>query len=1012
MSSIRIERNHDSLSAGPARAVVRCLEDTLSGCMEDPYSSNAFSCIFFQLGVCYAVGFGVNQNMLEAKRYFNNAAESGSIDAQAIIERFEEQTDRRLIDLNKPSRWSHNGAMAGSWIAAKCVAEFPKTLLAIYEHLAKEDSHMTSEAWTSLPGLETLLDELKDSNSGINDKTFTSRKDKVMHIATLKNDLPALKLLTQNPDIDINATNSKGETPLICAMRAGNRRCATFLIDQGASVTAEDERGITAVHWIINCLDTSDDVARLIEKFQQRGANLHARSRCALIYSDLYGAILFPGTPLDWAVDTGNFVALRILAERYILVAENGADPFDLTFRNGRPPAIHRMASNHQHELLTAFKRCIEFKALLQQLDTEGKSALWYALQPGNSFNRLMYDTPNTQGQSQTLKHLIEGGADVRYVNSSGETALYSAVKAGSLPCVEFLLARQEVQQMLCSRSSPQEFSPLRRSIYAENTGIFYSIFQHLDISDIGEWGYEVSPDGLNLLHECCLGPEQVSVSIAESLLTEQCESNREELLGQRCCGCDLTPFQLAVLCNKLELAEIFIHHGANPLEGHHDQRFLGYLLEYQTFTEEHVTTLLQTIIDDEAVRSVRRLPHPGQILPAVQYLVRSDKKWFDTSNKNLEHAPKFISSTSIDKLGSFLVSAREDPKQSVEYGSRWVTALDLALDCVSRSAFRKPAESVFATVLSHWNKSKYVNFPDVQVLHNTSMRIRNLRRRETLLHRAIRLGSPEIVESLLNSEADWEMANHEWMSPLHLAKNIAFPHHLQGLFVERYATSFWGRLAQPQHQVSIAREMKAELIVDILQQRKTPWTDILLIRALREVWWPWDDYEIDNFGYKHLILWLFVVSVVVGILAILFIASAERPSVAPIVDLYHNITQAWEDVGTEFFSTITSCFDDCYRKGCDPATVCGLAWLNRIHAGNARLISISDWVVGRELDCYDLAKARNQSYDDCRGTLSPTYFWGEFQKGALPFSIYNMTNELCTVEFELRAPNKTGDGS
>lgn len=29
-------------------------------------------------------------------------------------------------------------------------------------------------------------------------------------------------------------------------------------------------------------------------------------------------------------------------------------------------------------------------------------------------------------------------------------------------------------------------------------------------------------------------------------------------------------------------------------------------------------------------------------------------------------------------------------------------------------------------------------------------------------------------------------------------------------------------------------------------------------------------------------------------------------------------------------------CFDDCYRNGSDAATVCGLAWLNHVHAGNA----------------------------------------------------------------------------
>jgi hypothetical protein len=147
-----------------------------------------------------------------------------------------------------------------------------------------------------------------------------------------------------------------------------------------------------------------------------------------------------------------------------------------------------------------------------------------------------------------------------------------------------------------------------------------------------------------------------------------------------------------------------------------------------------------------------------------------------------------------------------------------------------------------------------------------------------------------------------------------------------------------------------------------------------MFVRALREIWWPWDDYEMDTFGYKHVLLWLVIAFIAVGIFVLIFFAGSglnERsPNIMPIVG---NITNVLDIMALDAILAVTACFDRKYTNGIDSTALhafCTLAWLNRMNAANERLSVFSDFIIQGERDCYASVQARNESIDGCRRTL------------------------------------------
>lgn len=83
--------------------------------------------------------------------------------------------------------------------------------------------------------------------------------------------------------VDVNIRNEHGDTtPLIVAAANGAKHCMEFLLARGADVNAKNDRGITALH---NLVDNRYDTYAVWLVMQ--GADLHAKDKRGFSARDL-----------------------------------------------------------------------------------------------------------------------------------------------------------------------------------------------------------------------------------------------------------------------------------------------------------------------------------------------------------------------------------------------------------------------------------------------------------------------------------------------------------------------------------------------------------------------------------------------------------------------------------------------------------------------------------------------------------------------------------------------------
>lgn len=115
--------------------------------------------------------------------------------------------------------------------------------------------------------------------------------------------------------------NILGETPLIEACREGHTGVAEFLLECGAKASQETAQGVTALHFLAAFND--DDIPGIASLLLKHGADIEKVCEKDFNYLRHYDSPfgMCAGTPLLWAVSTGNECAVRALLA-------HGADPF------------------------------------------------------------------------------------------------------------------------------------------------------------------------------------------------------------------------------------------------------------------------------------------------------------------------------------------------------------------------------------------------------------------------------------------------------------------------------------------------------------------------------------------------------------------------------------------------------------------------------------------------------------------------------------------------------------
>jgi len=196
--------------------------------------------------------------------------------------------------------------------------------------------------------------------------------------------------------------SSSGLTPLIIASAMGSAAVVDLLLDNGANPNLVEYAGYTALAWVVRDWDYGIDlkgkgtVLKIVKSLLAHGANPNFRLQQRKPSLTVTEISLQGATPLLLAAEVNNLDVIKALVEA-------GADPLIPTL--------------------------------------QGTTALILASGAGTDVQRAR--SPEERAMAiETVKYLVEHGADVNVAGQYGWTALHAAAYQGLTDVIEFLVSK------------------------------------------------------------------------------------------------------------------------------------------------------------------------------------------------------------------------------------------------------------------------------------------------------------------------------------------------------------------------------------------------------------------------------------------------------------------------------------------------------------------------------------------------------------------------------------------
>jgi ankyrin repeat protein len=277
-----------------------------------------------------------------------------------------------------------------------------------------------------------------------------------LHIAAFKSDFDVVQMLVDAAHIAVNCRDNKDCTPLHYAMYDGDQeshedvsRCVELLLERGADVVAQNNRGSTPLH-----LAASNMSGKTIRLLIKNGAKINlqnSKNQTALHIASRRGHLDIVRLLLDHKADIDlqdnhgstplHLAIYHMSREAVQLFLDHGAN---VTLRNDKGQAVLHQASQHGHPDVI---QLILSGADADAVDNDGSTPLHLAVSEAEVLS----------GTQLLLDH----GANINLRNKRGQTALHLASQRGRLDFMELLLNRGAIVDVLDNGG----FTPLHLAI-------------------------------------------------------------------------------------------------------------------------------------------------------------------------------------------------------------------------------------------------------------------------------------------------------------------------------------------------------------------------------------------------------------------------------------------------------------------------------------------------------------------------------------------------------------------
>jgi ankyrin repeat protein/beta-lactamase regulating signal transducer with metallopeptidase domain len=353
-----------------------------------------------------------------------------------------------------------------------------------------------------------------------------------LHLAAYMGDMEKLKKLLQEGE-NVNVPATYGFTALHAAVNGGNKDVVEFLISKGAKVDARDTFRLTPLYYA--ALHSYEDIGDLL---LDKGSDINADDGG---WTLLYDAILY-----DYYGDKGkDAIKLLISKGANVNIKDSaGCTPLHYAIWMGYGDIVETLINNG---------------ADVNAEDNDGFTPYCCAVMRGRKdFVELLIAKGATPvstihwaacaGDLEKVKAFIEEGTDIDAKDKSGETPLFSAVRADNSDVAKFLIAKgANVNAKDSSGNTPLHFAPER----AKNDVVELLIAKGADIN-------AKSNNGETPLHDAIYFGRR---KIAELFIAKGADVNAKHT-HHSISG--ITPLYIACSRCRKEVAEALVAKGAD----------------------------------------------------------------------------------------------------------------------------------------------------------------------------------------------------------------------------------------------------------------------------------------------------------------------------------------------------------------------------------------------------------------------------------------------------------------